>query len=188
MIATLPAVLAAAVWLPALTLAPIITVLFSWFGFGVLLSEFSRDVGKRREARLWACWGGSPTLRRLRLRVECDNPHARDRWRSRIAALAPETSLLAADDEVADPIRADRIIEVCVARLRELARDASKFPLVFQENVSYGFRRNLWATHAPRDRRRHGGYRLPSQPRTLPRHRQHRLLRGHAHLVVASDT
>lgn len=145
MIATLPAVLAAAVWLPVLTLAPIVTVLFSSFGLGVLLSELSRDAGKRREARLWASWGGSPTLRRLRLRGDCDNPDARDRWRARIAALAPETPLLAADDESADPVRADRVIEVCVARLRELTRDASRFPLVFQENVSYGFRRNLWA-------------------------------------------
>ncbi len=145
MIATLPAVLAAAVWLPALTLAPIVTVLFSWFGLGLLLSELSRDVGKRSEARLWASWGGSPTLRRLRLRADCDNPAARDRWRARVAALAPETPLLAEHDEVADPLRADRLIELCVARLRELTRDPSRFPLVFQENISYGFRRNLCA-------------------------------------------
>lgn len=145
MIATLPIVGAAIVWLPVLALAPIVTVLFSWFGFGVLLSELSRDAGKRREAKLWASWGGSPTLRRLRLRADCDNPTARDRWRARVAALAPDTPLLAEADELADPVRADRIIEVCVARLRELTRDTSKFPLVFQENVSYGFRRNLWA-------------------------------------------
>jgi hypothetical protein len=145
MIATLPAAIAAAIWLPAVTLAPIVAILFSWFGLGVLLSELSRDVGKRREARLWATWGGSPTLRRLRLRTDCENPAARDRWRARVAALAPETPLLAAHDETADPVRADRLIEVCVARLRELTRDTSKFPIVFQENVSYGFRRNLWA-------------------------------------------
>jgi hypothetical protein len=145
MIATMPAVIAAMVWLPALTLAPIVTALFSWFGFGVLLSELSRDVGKHREALLWASWGGSPTLRRLRLRSDCDNPEARDRWRARVAVIAPDTPLLAEQDEAADPVRADRVIDVCVARLRELTRDASKFPLVFHENVSYGFRRNLWA-------------------------------------------
>jgi hypothetical protein len=145
MIVTLPMVLAAPLWLPVLKLAPIVAVLFSWFGLGVLLSELSRDVGKRREARLWASWGGSPTLRRLRLRADCENPAARDRWRARIAALAPETPLFAAPAEAADPVRADGLIEVCVARLRELTRDTSKFPLVFQENISYGFRRNLWA-------------------------------------------
>jgi len=145
MIATLPAVIAAAVWLPALTLAPVATVLFSWFGIGVLLAEFTRDLGKRRELKLWASWGGSPTVRRLRLRADADNPAARDRWRARVAALAPGTPLLDDQQEVADPARADQVIDVCVARLRELTRDTSKFPLVFQENVSYGFRRNLWA-------------------------------------------
>ena len=145
MIATSPAVIAATLWLPALTLAPIVTILFSWFGLGVLLSELTRDVGKRREAKLWESWGGSPTLRRLRLRDDCKNPAARDRWRARTAALAPETPLLTGEEERADPSSADRMIEVCVARLRELTRDTSKFPLLFQENVSYGFRRNLWA-------------------------------------------
>ena len=145
MIATMPAVFAAAVWLPGLTLAPVLTVVFSWFGFGVLLAELSRDVGKRREPRLWASWGGSPTVRRLRLLADCDNPHVRDRWRARIGALAPERPLLTADEEAANPVAADHVIEVCVARLRELTRDSSKFPLVFQENASYGFRRNLWA-------------------------------------------
>lgn len=145
MIATLPAVIAAAVWLPALKVAPIITVLFSWFGLGVLLAEFTRDIGKRREPELWASWGGSPTLRRLRLRADCENPAARARWRARIAALAPDTPLLGGSQETADPRLADHAIEVCVARLRELTRDATKFPLVFQENASYGFRRNLWA-------------------------------------------
>jgi hypothetical protein len=145
MIAMLPAIFAAAVWLPALKVAPIITVFFSWFGLGVLLSELSRDAGKRREAKLWASWDGSPTVRRLRLRAESDNPTARDHWRARLAVVAPDTPLLNQHDEVADPMRADRAIEVCVARLRELTRDTTRFPLVFQENVSYGFRRNLWA-------------------------------------------
>ena len=145
MIATLPAVLAVAVWLPLLTLAPIVTALVSWFGLGVLLSELSRDVGKRREARLWASWGGSPTLRRVRLRGDCDNPDARDRWRARIAALAPETPLLAEHDETADPIRADQLIEVCVARLRELTRKPPNFRSFFRRTSAPDLVAIFWA-------------------------------------------
>jgi hypothetical protein len=145
MLVTLPAVAAAAVWIPVLTLVPIATALFSWFGLGVLFGEFSRDLGKRHERKLWASWNGSPTTQRLRLRDVAVNAVARDRWRARVSALAPETPLLTGTEESADPTRADQTIEICIARLRELTRDASKFPLVFQENVSYGFRRNLWA-------------------------------------------
>jgi hypothetical protein len=144
MLTTLPAVLAAASWLPALTLGPFIAILFSWFGVGILLAELGRDLGKRRESGLWESWGGSPTVRRLRLRDPTENVVARDRWRASIARIASETPLLTEHEEAADPRRADQTIGVCVARLRELTRDASQFPLIFQENVSYGFRRNLW--------------------------------------------
>ena len=39
---------------------------------------------------------------------------------------------------------ADEIYEACVTLLREKTRDKKQFPLVFDENCSYGFRRNLW--------------------------------------------
>src|SRR4051794_12470501 len=86
----LPPVMAAATWVPLRTFAPIATLLLSGFGFGVLLAELSRDLGKRRERDLWASWNGSPTVRRLRLREVATNAAARYRWRSRIAILAPE--------------------------------------------------------------------------------------------------
>ena len=43
------------------------------------------------------------------------------------------------------PKKADDAYEAAIARLRELTREVEKYPLVFKENVSYGFRRNLWA-------------------------------------------
>jgi len=145
MITIMPVAIAATLWLPALRIAPLTTILFSWFGIGVLLAEFSRDLGKHRQVKLWRSWGGSPTVRRLRLCIPSENAAARERWRARLATLAPDTPLLAEGDEANDPERADQVIEVCIARIRELTRDAAKFPLVFQENVSYGLRRNLWA-------------------------------------------
>ena len=50
-----------------------------------------------------------------------------------------------AEEERADPAAADRSYEAAVSVLREATRDRQQFPLVFAENVSYGFRRNAWA-------------------------------------------
>jgi hypothetical protein len=47
--------------------------------------------------------------------------------------------------EAADPAGADSAYEVIVGALRELTRDRKSFPLVYAENVEYGFRRNLRA-------------------------------------------
>lgn len=145
MLVSMPAVLAAAAWLPTLAVTPIVIALFTWFGVGVLLAELARDAGKRREAKLWASWGGSPTIRRLRLREQPPNVVARERWRALITNVVPDLPLPSLADEIADARAADQRYEVCIARLRELTRNTTAYPLVFQENISYGFRRNLWA-------------------------------------------
>ena len=48
------------------------------------------------------------------------------------------------EEETEDPTGADQQYDAAVNFLREATRDRSKFPLVFAENVNYGFRRNLW--------------------------------------------
>ena len=45
-------------------------------------------------------------------------------------------------EETADPESADRRYNEATATLRELTRPRKDFPLVFEENVEYGFRRN----------------------------------------------
>jgi hypothetical protein len=145
MLVSMPMVLAALCWVPPLAITPAAIALFTWGGFGILLAELARDSGKRREAALWASWGGSPTVRRLRLREPASNSVARERWRALVAVLAPDLTLPSGDEESADAERADETYEVCIARLRELTRNTTHFPLLFQENISYGFRRNLWA-------------------------------------------
>jgi len=145
LLVVLPAAVAALCWLPTASVKAIAVGLFSWFGFGLLLAELGRDLGKRRESALWATWGGSPTVRRLRLLETATNDAARDRWRRLVSGLASDVRFPSREDEQADPKAADDTYAVCIARIRELTRDSVKFPLVYQENVSYGFRRNLWA-------------------------------------------
>lgn len=53
-------------------------------------------------------------------------------------------SIPTAADEAADPVAADLIYEACTKLPISKTRDRRRFPLVFEENVNYGFRRNLW--------------------------------------------
>src|SRR5947208_9959356 len=58
--------------------------------------------------------------------------------------LVRDVKLPTSEEEAADPEGADQRYEACVRFLRNATRDRSTFPLVFAENVNYGFRRNLW--------------------------------------------
>lgn len=115
------------------------------FGLSVLLSEFARDLGKRKEPRLFALWGGPPTTRFLRHRDKTLNPQAKVRYHGALGDLIPTFATPTPQDEEADPAAADQVYEAWTDYLREATRDRHKFPLVFGELASYGFRRNLWA-------------------------------------------
>lgn len=109
-----------------------------------LLAQLGRDAGKRAEPELWRSWSGPPTTRRLRHRSRDVNPIVRARQHKR---LAQETGVAfpSADDEMENPAHADSIYEAAVHHLRQNTRND---PLIFKENVGYGFRRNLWAMKA----------------------------------------
>lgn len=108
---------------------------------GLVASHLARDAGRRLEPSLWESWGGSPTLRRLRHRGASETEVV-SRLHTRIEAVL-EGRLPSREQEAADPTGADQRYERAIADLRERTRDRLRFPLVFAENVSYGFRRNL---------------------------------------------
>jgi hypothetical protein len=109
-----------------------------------LLAQLGRDAGKRAEPGLWRSWGGPPTTRRLRHRSRDMNPIVRARQHERLAQAAG-VAFPSADDEMENPAHADSIYEAAVHHLRQNTRND---PLIFKENVGYGFRRNLWAMKA----------------------------------------
>lgn len=146
----------------ALVLLPAFLGIFAWFPFdslagksavaaislaavAMLLSHLARDLGKRRESDLFQSWDGPPTTRFLRHRDRTLPEETKARYLARIIELVPGIELPSSRSERARPDRADGIYASSVDWLREKTRDRSKFPLVFEENVNYGFRRNLWA-------------------------------------------
>lgn len=141
----LPVALAVTAWAPEAKLPTI--ALFGITGnlaVSFLAAERVRDQGKAKEPALWEEWGGPPTTQLLRHRNTDISPKMRDGWREAIEA-SHGSKLPTAASESKAPEKADHTYEAAVLRLREETREVDKYPLVFKENVSYGFRRNLWA-------------------------------------------
>lgn len=113
-------------------------------GFLYLLSELSRRAGKRRQEKLFKAWGGKPSVALLRFMGARNRELVVERHRN-LATLFPGKRIPSVKDEERDPQRADDIYEVLGQTLIERTRDKKLFPLLFKENCSYGFWRNLWS-------------------------------------------
>jgi hypothetical protein len=107
-----------------------------------LVTHVGRTLGRRRQEELFRSWGGEPTTVLLRFRGT-DAPE-RVAWFHSEPEAAVGKRLPTHDEEINDPAQADALYDAAVARFRELRRDKKRFPLIFAENCSYGFRRNLF--------------------------------------------
>jgi hypothetical protein len=115
-------------------------------GGPLLAAQWGRSGGRRKEPELWERWGGSPTLALLRFSSGSDSSSVERRHQ--LVSGVTGITLPDAISEKRDPKAADAAYEDAVAALRELTRDRSEFPLVWEEVTNYGFRRNLWGRKA----------------------------------------
>jgi hypothetical protein len=115
----------------------------AYCGALVWLAELGRDQGKKKEPALFKMWGGKPTTRLLRHRHSALDSVTLARYHSVISKFIGKP-LPNRDDEEFGEKAADELYESGVKMLLEKTRDQEKFALLFKENVSYGFRRNLW--------------------------------------------
>lgn len=151
-----PAIIAAAPALAALAL------LISWKSFGltdaiaalgmlVLLwaaADFSRRRGRAIENGLYAEHGGMPSIVMFRRNDTTIDTGSKNNYLTFLAgkvnAAAPP-----AEEEIADQAAADAFYGQCGNWLRQKTRDTKKFPILFGENITYGFRRNLLGVKVP---------------------------------------
>ncbi len=117
--------------------------LIVWAGGTALLTQLGRDLGKQKENHLFEIWEGIPTTRLLRHR-DAPNKEILKRRYSKLMELIPGLNIPSSDEERDEPKRADEIYDSCTRFLINKTRDKKKFPLIFEENCNYGFRRNLW--------------------------------------------
>lgn len=111
---------------------------------GYMLAAQVGRIGRHRQAELFSLWGGAPLVTALRHKEGTPNWITRERV---LATCALRTGIAAptAKDEESSPQDANDIYHHYQAELKSATRDKNQYPLVFAENVEYGFRRNLWA-------------------------------------------
>lgn len=110
-----------------------------------LFSQLGRDQGKLKENELWNSWGGPPSVQILRLSNSIIDTHTKKRYHSRLLQLCAIEIRPSTDLEKNDIKAADEIYSTWTRFLIAKTRDTKVFNLLFKENTSYGFRRNLWA-------------------------------------------
>lgn len=106
-----------------------------------LLANIAREAGKRLEPQLYEEWGGMPTVQMLRhrnSRIDRITKAGHHAYLSQKLGIAYPT----VDDEVADPDAADHAYAAGSRWLLEATRDTKRFGLLFEENITYGYRRN----------------------------------------------
>lgn len=140
-----PVVVTAAVFISStLFSASTLTTTLAGCGGAFLLTQLARDAGKRGEKRLFEMWGGMPSVSILRHRDERLNPIAKARYHKKLGTLVKGIKCPSSAQEIADPTGADHVYATWCSYLRVNVRETKKGRLVFQENINYGYRRNVW--------------------------------------------
>jgi hypothetical protein len=116
-------------------------------GFTYLLAHVTRDFGIRKQAGLFSSWGGKPSMTKLRHRDRSLNPHTRSRYHAKATEMLGRAMPTAAEED-ANPAAADSVYEAYSNLLLERTRDTKTYRLLFEELMSYGFRRNLFGMKA----------------------------------------
>lgn len=133
-----------------------LAILISWSKFGLsnllatlalpvmtyAAADTARRLGKRVEEIMFAGPTGKPSVTMLRYSDPTFDRETKKRYHAFIASKIgskPPTE----QTERKDPRGADAFYERCGAWIRENTRSSKKFAILFAENVTYGFRRNL---------------------------------------------
>ena len=122
-------------------LATAFITLLGTIGGTSIADQLGREKGSKKQKDLWKSWDGPPTTRLLRHRkgditLALGRREQIEEWNG--------NQLPTKEEEEASPEQADTRYEQVTKSLIEATRDTTKFPLVLEENINYGFRRNLW--------------------------------------------
>ena len=143
LIALLPAMITVALWYPAVwNFWGGLAALLITCGVLALLGEVARHLGKKVERRMIAKNGGKFTTIFLRHGDSTLSASTKAAYHEYLTARSGRP-LPDPKQESVNPRTADDSYRGAVDWLLEATRDLNRFPLVYQENISYGFCRNL---------------------------------------------
>lgn len=142
LLTVLPVLVMAAIWLPAVWgVFGGIATLVAGCGLTFLLSKLARYCGRALEQKLVATRGGQYTTLFLRHRDPTISPASKASYHALLSK--KRGRLPTPEEEVASPAQADELYRGAVDWLLEATRDDKRHGLVKDENIDYGFRRNL---------------------------------------------
>jgi hypothetical protein len=149
LLSLLPLFITIAAWFPTLYEAAAALVgLAAACGLTMLLAQIARVRGRMVEEQLFSSWGGKPTTMWLRHRDDHLDTHTKARYHVCLAQRIPDWQAPTIQEEGDRSAEADARYDSAARWLRERTRDKGRFPILFHENVSYGFRRNLYGLKA----------------------------------------
>lgn len=120
-------------------------IVFSSFGVTLLIANLVRGAGRKIEPELYRRWGGKPTTILLRHAADGKNKTRLRRMHTLLSSFYGE-KLPDAIAEKNNPKAADDFYEVATKSLIAVVRsDQRRFARVHEENITYGFRRNMFA-------------------------------------------
>jgi hypothetical protein len=114
----------------------------------MVFADVARRRGKAIEPRLIEQMGGLPSITMLRHADTTFDAATKARMHAFLAARLGEVAPTP-EQELADLAAADRFYTRAGNWLRENTRNQKKFDILFNENVTYGYRRNLFALKWP---------------------------------------
>jgi hypothetical protein len=142
-----------------ITVAPLVIVYFAFngkaptfsdgilssllvFSFFYLLMTIARSRGKSIEKILFTEWGEKPSTLLLRHRDNTLNHITKEKYHNTLSKFLNKPFPNSKSEE-RDPAKADAVYNAAIHWLIENTRDKEKFHLLKQENIAYGFHRNL---------------------------------------------
>ena len=145
LLAILPGLIAIALVFPALyEVGNALLGLLVSCGLLFFLAQHARERGKKlEEAALESRWDEYPSVRFFRHRDQTIDPVTKARYHAVIRYRMRGAEPPSPEEELNDPEAADAIYRGATEWLKAQSRDQRRFPLVIEENINYGFRRNL---------------------------------------------
>lgn len=112
--------------------------------FAYFTAQLGRDAGKAKEEKLWLDWGGAPSTQLFRWLDTRIDQYSKSRIHSKMEQICPVGHAIDQNYEVSNCDKADEVYKFWTRYVIGKTRDVNKYPLIFKENIAYGFRRNLW--------------------------------------------
>ncbi|MHC2251079.1 hypothetical protein ACVILK_000771 [Bradyrhizobium embrapense] len=139
-----------------------LAILISWSKFGLTTiigsaaipvlvfaaADIARRLGKRTEQRIYNEIGGKPSVTMLRYTDNTFDAGSKAQYRTLLESKINQPAPTEAQEH-GNITAGDAFYERGGAWLRENTRDVKKFSVLFAENITYGFRRNLFGLKWP---------------------------------------